>query len=151
MSPELIAWLLSWAVFYTGYDMPQILPTVEVVDHQYFVQILCKGVDTQRHPCNVRGSYDDNETGLIRLNNKFYNGTNSTRRSVVLHEIVHYLQDLTDEWKDMESWQDPIRCQERVYREREAHIVQRQYLKDVYEITIIRRTQFDKCENNYER
>ncbi len=71
MSPELIAYLLTWAVFYTGYPAPESQPVVEYVPHSHFVREICNYVDTIETPCTVRAMYDDNIQGVLFLDEVF--------------------------------------------------------------------------------
>ena len=148
MNPELIAWLLSWAVFYTGYSMPDELPVVEFVPHSYFVKRTCFGIDTQKDPCNTRAMYDDNIDGVIFLDEKFENNIGGYVKTIIVHEMVHYLQDLTGDWEGIEDWQEVIRCQERAYRQREAYMVQDKFALDVYSRRRLLPRNYHPCGNN---
>jgi len=132
MSPELIAYLLTWAVFYTGYPAPDVQPVIEYVPHQFLVQEMCRGVDTPEYPCKTRAMYNDNIDGVIFLNEMYIGKKDAAVKSIVVHEMVHYLQDLTGDWKDINEWQYAIRCQERAYRQREAYMAQDKYMLDVH-------------------
>jgi len=146
MPNDVILYLLSWAVFYTGFPMPDELPTVEIVEHAYFVEKICKGVDTKRKPCMARGMYNDKETGRIYLNEKFAPEITDEIEATIVHEMVHYLQDKSEIWINMDTWQEDILCQERVFREKQAYKVQRRYLIDVHSIILPPRRYYDKCE-----
>lgn len=132
MSPELIAYLLSWAVLFTGYSMPDELPVVKFVPHSFFVQRICHNIDTLEFPCVVRAMYDDNIDGFIFLDKKYKDNIDEISKSMVVHEMVHYLQDMSGDWKGIENWQDDIRCQERLFREREGYMAQDQYMLDIH-------------------
>jgi len=148
MNPELIAWLLSWAVFYTGYPMPDELPVIEFVPHSYFVVRLCNGVNTPEFPCKVRAMYDDNIDGFIFVDEKYEDKIDGFVKSVIVHEMVHYLQDLTGDWEGIENWQEVIRCQERAFRQREAYMVQDKFALDVYSRRRLLPRRYDPCGNN---
>jgi len=145
MTPELIKQLLTWAVFYTGYTMPAELPVIEYVPHSYFVQTICYNEDTAENPCTVRAMYDDNNDGVIYLNEKFIDDIDPYTKSIIVHEMVHYLQDMSGEWKDIEKWDRIIRCQEREYRQREAYMVQDKYSDDVHNIRRLLPRRFGGC------
>lgn len=132
MNPELIAYLLSWAVFYTGYSMPDQLPVIEFVPRSYFVWRICDNIDTPKSPCVVRAMYDDDIDGFIFLDQVFKGKINEFAKSIIVHEMVHYLQDMSGDWKEIKKWPRDIRCQERLYRQREAYMVQDKYMLDVY-------------------
>ena len=146
MSPELIAYLLSWAVFYTGYDMPAEPPTIVYVTHQYFVDSpLCKGIDTIERPCTIRAAYNDYNSGVIEVDEKFKNDTGAYIKSIIVHEMVHYLQDKSGRWKDLYKLPDILYCQERSYRQREAYMAQDRYNEDVHNYKRLLRRNYDKC------
>ena len=146
MSPEIILYLLSWAVFYTGYDMPTEPPTIVYVSHQFFVDSrLCKGIDTPKKPCNIRALYDDLDTGVINLDEKYKGETNGYIKGIIVHEMVHYLQDVSGEWDEMYKLELSLICQARAYRQREAYMAQDNYNQDVHDYTRIMRRKFDKC------
>jgi len=148
MSPELIAYLLSWAVFYTGYEMPVEPPIIEYVTHQYFVDgLLCNGIDTPEKPCNVRASYTDFNTGVIDVDEKFENDAGYYIKSIIIHEMVHYLQDISGRWNNMYKLKGDLLCQERAYRQREAYMAQDKYNEDVHNIKRLLRRNYDRCGN----
>lgn len=132
MSPELIAYLLTWAVFYTGYPAPEVQPVIAYVPHSYFVPRMCGGVDTIKTPCTVRAMYDDHIDGVLFLDEMFQGKTEAYVKGIVVHEMVHYLQDLIGDWKDINKWQPAIRCQEKAFRQREAYMAQDKYMLDVH-------------------
>ena len=141
----MIKQLLTWAVFYTGYTMPAELPVIEYVPHSHFVNTICYHVDTAEDPCTVRAMYDDNQDGLIFLNEKYVNEMTPYVKSIIVHEMVHYLQDMSGEWKDIEKWDQSIRCQEREYRQREAYMVQDKYSADVHNIQRLMPRRYGGC------
>ena len=146
MNVELIAHLLSWAVFYTDYPMPDQLPVIDYVTHEYIVNTsLCNGIDTVRDPCTARAFYDDGNTGHLVIDEKFKDNVDGYSKSIIVHEMVHYLQDLTGDWKDIADWDEPIRCQERSFRQREAYMVQDKYNLDVHGKRRLLPRRYDKC------
>jgi hypothetical protein len=146
MSPELIAYLLSWAVFYTGYEMPPEPPQIVYVTHQYFVDSpLCNGVDTVERPCSVRAAYSDLNKGVIEVDEKFKDDTGYFIKSIIVHEMVHYLQDMSGRWDDMYELKGDLLCQERSYRQREAYMAQDKYNEDVHNVKRLLRRRYDDC------
>lgn len=146
MSPELIAYLLSWAVFYTGYDMPAEPPEIVYVTHQYFVDSpLCYGIDTQENPCSIRAAYSDSNPGVITVDEKFIGDEGAYIRSIVVHEMVHYLQNMSGRWEDMYKLDRDLLCQERSYRQREAYMAQDKYSEDIHNIKRLLRRHYDEC------
>jgi len=132
MNPELIAYLLTWAVFYTDYPAPDVQPVIEYKPHSYFVREMCDFVDNLEKPCNVRAMYNDDIDGVLFLDEGFEGQQNAYVKGIVVHEMVHYLQDLSGDWKNIRKWQRDIRCQEKAYRQREAYMVQDKYMFDVH-------------------
>ncbi len=79
---------------------------------------VCLGNDK----CTVAGWYNDN--GIIYLDERVKGQEDAMTRSLIVHEIVHYLQDLSGKY-DHES------CDDQLLREREAYSIQRQYLNKI--------------------
>jgi hypothetical protein len=146
MSPDLILYLLSWAVFYTSYDMPAEPPIIEYVTHEYMVNTpLCKGIDTVKDPCTIRALYNDYNSGVIQVDEKYKNDESAYIKSIIVHEMVHYLQDISGQWDDMYELEKTLLCQERAYRQREAYMAQDNYNQDVHSYTRLLRRNYDKC------
>lgn len=146
MSSELILYLLSWAVFYTGYPMPDKPPEIVYVTHEYFVQTpLCKGIDTLENPCTVRAAYNDYNSGVIEMDEEFRGVVDAHTKSIIVHEMVHYLQDLSGRWDDMHELENTLLCQERSYRQREAYMAQDKYAENVHSIKRLLRRNYDDC------
>ena len=72
--------------------------------------------------CRVAAWYDNN--GTISLDTRLANLEDPIIRSVVVHELVHYLQDLSGEFKSGD-------CQEQLRKEQHAYAVQRTYLNRI--------------------
>ena len=148
MTTELIAYLLSWAVFYTGYPMPEQLPTINYVEREYFVNSpLCRGIDTINNPCTVRAMYGDNTTGILYVNKQFKNDTDAHTKSIIVHEMVHYLQDLSGDWENMDTLTGIRLCEAWMSRQREAYTVEDLYLADVHDRHRLLRREYARCEN----
>lgn len=145
MSPELIAYLLTWAVFYSGYPAPDVQPTIEYRPHSYFVSRMCDFVDTPLKPCKVRAMYNDDIDGVILLDEEYEGQQNAFVKGIIVHEMVHYLQDLAGNWKNMRKWQKDIRCQENAYRQREAYMVQDRYMLDVHSARPLFPRNYTRC------
>lgn len=107
---ELIRVLTVWASVLTGYPSA-VPPVVELKPHSFFVENACLG-----RPCRVIAWYND--TGTVYFDEAV---SVDARDDVLLHEIVHYLQDLSGKF-------DSLSCADRVTREREAYRAQSQYL-----------------------
>ena len=104
--------LLAWAVLLTGYEAPEVLPIIEYKEHSYFVDRACGGTEW----CSMRGLYD----GQIYIDEAMKDVPAERHRALLVHEMVHYLQDLSGKWEDT--------CEDKVAREREAYAAQQAYL-----------------------
>lgn len=112
---ELYAILLSWAVTLTGYPVPDHMPTVTMVPHSYLQQAACKG-----HQCKVMGWFPPGET--IYIDERLDPEHDLLASSVVVHEMVHYLQRLSGKYPA------PFSCADSLAMEREAYQAQRDFL-----------------------
>jgi hypothetical protein len=115
---ELIAVLLSWAASLSGYPYPESRPAIEYRGQEFFEQNACVTAKN----CRAAAWYDN--AGTIYLDTRLANLEDPLIRSVVVHELVHYLQDLSGEFSDRS-------CQEQVRREQHAYAVQRAYLNRI--------------------
>jgi hypothetical protein len=112
--PVLLPILLSWAVHLSDYPMPPQAPEIEFVPHTFFVEHACGGRE-----CSVLGWYDDRN--VIYLDEKYASIDDTFAHSLLVHELVHYLQHRGGQF-------DPLSCEQSQYREREAYHVQNQYI-----------------------
>jgi hypothetical protein len=112
---ELYVSLLSWAVQLTGYAMPPTLPEVRSVPHAYLEEVACDG-----RQCKVLGWFPPGQRIFIddRLDAK----TSLYASSVVVHEMVHYLQQTSGRYAA------PYTCEQTMEMEREAYAAQQAYL-----------------------
>ncbi len=120
MTEALLIILMSWAAGLSGYDKPEALPEVQLHAHDWFVENACPTMDN----CNVIAWYNDQ--GIIHLDES-YDSTDGFFTSIIVHELVHYLQP-----NDMEP------CD----REFDAYAVQNQYI--ILNLTTFRRP-IKKC------
>lgn len=118
MDAKLLAVLLSWTVNLSQYPHPGVAPEIIYKPHQFFIDMACAGIEK----CKAVAWYNDE--GVIYLDERMKGHTDPDTRSVVVHELVHYLQDLSGEYKEMD-------CNLHAKREREAYSVQRQYLNKI--------------------
>lgn len=114
----MITILLSWTVHLSGYPLPENPPVLEFKPHEFFVEHVCLG----NPKCRVAAWYDDN--GVIYINNHLKDKEDAITRSLIVHELAHYLQDLSNKFKSRT-------CQDHLIREREAYSIQRQYLNKI--------------------
>ena len=111
---ELIAILMSWAVTLSGYSPPAAMPQILAVSPTYLQTAACNG-----GPCKVMGWFPPGNT--IYLDQRLDPYDNLLASSVVVHEMVHYLQYL-------KAGGLPPACEDVIALEREAYGVQREYL-----------------------
>lgn len=123
MSPaELLLILLSWASHLSGYDMAP-PPELRFVSHEWMVAHACYSVE-----CNVVGWYNDQ--GIVYLVDDYESRLEEgLPSSILVHELVHYLQDKSGYWGKMT-------CEKRISREREAYYVQELYFINVLAIPV---------------
>ena len=112
---ELYAILMSWAVTLSGLPAPERMPEIVPVPHGYLVQAACNGRE-----CKVMGWFPPGET--IYLDDRLDPGENLHASSVVVHEMVHYLQHQAHDRAQ------PFDCASTIALERQAYGVQREYL-----------------------
>ena len=132
METHLLKVLLSWTVSLSQYDHPNRLPDIEYRDHSYFVETVCRN----NQKCPIAAWYDNN--GTIFLDSRIKDHQDPETRSLIVHEMTHYLQDLSGKYEDRS-------CDNHVYREREAYSVQRQYLKRVAQVYIAIYQNYPPC------
>lgn len=81
--------------------------------HAQLEAMVCK------RPCNVLGFYREGE---IYLDDRLHPESDLYDRSVLLHEMLHYLQDVNG------AWGTDANCDRWYLREMEAYSTQRQFL-----------------------
>ena len=118
MEAKLLAVLLSWTVHLSSYPHPGETPEIIFKPHPFFVDTACNG----NEKCDVVAWY--NNEGIIFMDNRLEGNTDAFTRSVVVHELVHYLQDISGKHGEMD-------CDLYAKREREAYSVQKQYLNTI--------------------
>ena len=106
--------LLSWAVHLSGYPMPETLPSVRFVSHDYLVEQVCGGRD-----CPAWGWYNDSD--VIFVDERIEQAAPDLVTGLLVHELTHYLQHKSGRF-------DSLSCDDSLRREREAYRVQHQYL-----------------------
>lgn len=117
--PEVVTALVFWLLQFTSYPRPETLPTVTRLPHAELEQMACG------RPCPVLGLYAGGE--VIYLDDSLDPEHDRWARSVLLHELVHYVQKVNGRYDDM----DP--CDAYNFREREAYGVQNRYLARIGE------------------
>lgn len=117
--------LLILAAELSGYPLPAHAPTLAYRPAPWLRAQVCAGTT----PCNVHGLYLDHGD-VIYLDQRLQGSTSAIARSVVLHELVHYLQD--------RAGQHDGSCAQRQAREREAYGLQQRYLQQQGLVTQLR-------------
>lgn len=112
---ELYAILMSWAVTLSGLPAPQRMPEIVRVPHAELVKAACNGRE-----CKVMGWFPPGQT--IYLDERLDPAENLLASSVVVHEMVHYLQHRA------EARELALDCPSTIALERQAYGVQREYL-----------------------
>jgi hypothetical protein len=115
---KLIAVLMSWTASLSGYTYTDILPSIELKPHEFFVEHACQG----NNNCRVGGWY--NNAGIIYIDERLKDNNDAMTDSMIVHELVHYLQDINNKYSNGD-------CHDHMLREREAYGVQRQYLNRI--------------------
>ena len=112
---EILSIMMSWAVTLSGYPAPTHMPAVEMVPHAYMVEHACGGSE-----CHVQGWFPGGQT--IYIDRILDPAKGLYASSVLLHEMVHYLQQESRRASGRSS------CGSTVELEREAYGAQREYL-----------------------
>lgn len=114
---DLIIGLLAWAVAHTAYVPPPSTPDIEYQPQAALVAAVCP---TEGERCEPRAYYGDG-SGTVVMRDSFRHARGLRVRAILVHELVHYLQDLSGRWPEMTclSWAE---------RETEAYRMQAEYL-----------------------
>jgi hypothetical protein len=102
----------------SGYPVPATLPPIQAVPVEVMQQKACG------KPCAVKAFYHP-EWGVF-FDEKMDLAANDFDRSVLLHELVHYLQSTGGRFEKM-----PITCERNQLAEAEAYKIQNLYLSSV--------------------
>lgn len=98
------------------YTIPDSLPIVHRVPHEKIEELACGG-----EKCAALAAYRSGE-GVVYLDESLEPETDVFARSVLLHELVHYVQDVSDEFVDAEP------CRRWSRREQQAYAIQMRFL-----------------------
>lgn len=116
LTPEQVMPVLLEALDHLSkYQRPVRLPTVLHVSRAQLEGVACRG-----RKCAVLAIYRP-EAGIY-IDEALHPETNVFDRSVLLHELVHHVQELYGEHSDMRP------CDRWYYREVEAYAIQKQFL-----------------------
>lgn len=122
---KLVAVLLAWIHATAGYAVPESAPRVEFVQARLIADIMC---DSQPK-CPVLAMYLHGDT--IFLDDRLDVHGNDYHTSILLHELVHYVQQQSGRFteNDCENWikeeQEAFRVQAAWLRERTISFPQR--------------------------
>jgi hypothetical protein len=109
--------LMGWAVHLSGYPEPEQMPRLEYRVHEFFVNEVCG-----QRECRVVGWYND--SGIVYVDERLKESASGFAKSLVVHELVHYLQHQSGKY-------DTYSCQDSLQREREAYSIQNDFLLQV--------------------
>jgi hypothetical protein len=112
--PQLVDSLLNTISAMSDYAKPGTAPPVTKVSRAEIERTICSG------PCPVKAWHMPGEG--IFMDDRLSPETDLVHRSILLHELVHYLQEINGEGASMDE------CDRWLYREREAYRLQNQYL-----------------------
>lgn len=111
---QLLPALLSALRQLSKYAVPAELPQVYRVSQERLQEMACSG------KCAVLGTFRPGEG--IYLDERLKPETSLFDRSVLLHELVHYVQELNGELSDLRP------CDRWYHREQEAYAIQKNFL-----------------------
>lgn len=117
---ELASHLLDTAVRMSKYRRPVALPMVSRVPRGLLESLGCP----EGTRCGVSAMYEP--TRGILMAEELRPETNLFHRSILLHEMIHYLQDVGQELSSLAA------CERWYQRELEAYALQKQYLQNVH-------------------
>lgn len=112
---QLVPELLTAIDQLSKYAIPQQLPGVHRVPHEKIEQLTCGG-----GKCAALAAYRPGEG--IYIDEALEPETDIFARSVLLHELVHYVQDVANELASAEA------CDRWYRREQEAYAIQKRFL-----------------------
>lgn len=112
--PQLVDSLLDTIARMSNYRKPDFTPRVSKVSRAEIERTVCSG------PCPVK-AWHLPEAGIF-IDDSLMPETDLVHRSILLHELVHFLQDVNGEGAGLDE------CGRWLQREREAYWLQNQYL-----------------------
>ena len=118
MDTSTVLVLLSWASHLSGYPAPELPPAIHFEPHSFFVEHACGGRD-----CRVVGWYNDEN--VIYVDDSLRDSNSAFAASLVVHEMVHFLQHHSGRF-------DSHSCEDSLAREREAYRVQNSYIIEAH-------------------
>lgn len=131
---ELLPALRNAIQYLSKYTVPEVLPPVHRVSHAMVAQLACGKA------CAALAAYRSNEG--IYLDEALKPESNIFARSVLLHELVHYVQDVSNELADARP------CERWYRREQEAYAIQKRFLVLLGSQIRVAYSAGSACENN---
>lgn len=114
---SLVAQLFATIHLLSGYPVPDKSPEIHFVPLAQMQEMLCKGKS-----CAIRAYYKPEEG--VYIDEKIDVKEDAYSRSVLLHELVHYLQHEAGKFEDLDT-----PCHRWQAKEIEAYEIQHKYLK----------------------
>lgn len=112
--PDLVEKLLDTITKLSDYTKPEGRPPIHKVPRAEIERTICHG------PCQVKAWYLPDEG--IFIDDALTPESDLVHRSILLHELVHFLQDVNAEGASMDD------CERWLHREQEAYRLQNHYL-----------------------
>ena len=110
----LVLQLLTAITSISGYSMPERAPEVAFVSQSYLESRACN------RPCDVQGWFPPGR--VVYLDDRLDPQNDVWERSILLHELVHYLQ------QEEGAFTETVSCEVWLKREAEAYEVQYRWL-----------------------
>jgi hypothetical protein len=114
IATKILAELIVAASAISGYPVPADYPDVALIAHEELEQQACG------QPCRVYGWAPPGS--IIYLDNRLDLEGNLFAKSILVHELTHYLQ------QESGKYGQRVSCREWIEREREAYLVQFRWL-----------------------
>ncbi|MBL1142449.1 MAG: hypothetical protein D8M62_10430 [Proteobacteria bacterium] len=116
------------------YEEVNVCPDIQVMPVKELQLLACNGAE-----CPVQAYYD-RQAKAVYLSREL-DLDYSYDRSILLHELVHYVQDINDKWEE-----DINECRSAIRREWNAFIMQEKYLLEKnIRIPVSRQLSFYRC------
>ncbi|MEM7253353.1 MAG: hypothetical protein AAF493_18200 [Pseudomonadota bacterium] len=112
-----VAKLLAWTVANSTYGPPSVPPDIEYQSAEHFRETVCGSVE----PCRARGYYKDGSHKVV-LHDSYKRIDTIEKQALVVHELLHYLQDTSGRWLEG----DP--CEIWIARETESFRLQLKFI-----------------------
>ena len=119
--PELVDALLNTIARLSNYSKPNTAPRVIRVSRAEIERTVCNG------PCLIKAWHVPG-VGIF-LDDRLTPEINLVHRSILLHELVHFVQDTNGEGESMDE------CERWLQRETGAYRLQNQYLRQIGNIS----------------